>query len=243
MQEEIKIKLENFEGPMDLLLSLVKEKKVDIFDIDVSELASQYLVIINKIKDEDVNLAADYLVMASTMLHLKTKILIDNPQQVEEVEEEKKDLLKQLLQYQQYKKLAIELRDKEIRRREIYIKKHSNYNAFIKPTDETLLHGKSDAVKLIIQLRKMFERVNAQKFRTSTIESFNMSPAERRLELLQLFKKNPKPKFEEIFGVPTINHFAITLLTILDMSRRQEVIIKQEEQFGDITIVKGEINE
>lgn len=243
MPQEIKVKLENFEGPMDLLLSLVKDKKVDLFNIDISELATQYLAIISELKDSDINMAADYLVMASTLLHLKTKILLDSPRQTEEVKEEKADLLKQLLQYQQYKKIASELREKEFKRREIHIKKTSNYDDFVKPTDETILHGKSDAVKLIIQLRKMFERVNAQKFRKSTIESFNLSPAERRKELIILFKKNATPKFEEIFGVPSMNHFAITMLTVLDMSRRQEIVIKQDEQFGDIVIVKGVINE
>lgn len=242
MQEEVKIQIENFDGPLDLLLSLVKDKHMDIFTIDLSELATAYLNLINQLKHTNIDLASDYLVMAATLIQLKAKMLLENPSQKEEVEKEKKDLLTQLAEYQQFKKISQELRSKEEKRQSIFIKETENYDDYALPVDETRLDGKSDAIKLIMVMRKMFERTNAQKLRETTIAKFHLSPEDRRIEILELFK-NGNPTFEDIFSVPSIEHFVVTLITLLDMARKQEVILEQDDQFGEIRIIKGEINE
>lgn len=242
-EEELELQIENFEGPLDLLLSLVKEKQMDIFEIDLAELAESYLKLINTLKDTNLDLASEYLVMAATLIQLKAKMLLEDPNTMKQVEAEKADLLKQLSEYQQFKKISRELREKEHKRKSIFIKDTSSYDEFQYEVDESKLDGKSDAIKLIMAMRKMFERTNAMKLRETTIEKFNLSPADRRLELLQLFKEKEDISFEDVFSVPSMNHFVVTMLTLLDMSRKQEVILHQDEQFGIITIRKGEINE
>ena len=241
-ENELKFKLENFEGPMDLLLTLVKEKKMDIHDIDLSKLASEYLKLIDKLKTKNIDLASEYLVIASTLIQIKAKLILNNPEEEKSIEKDKQELLKQLIEYQKFKEISKSLKDKEEQRRDFFIKKTHDYANFKQEEDPSKLSGSSDMIKLIMSLRKMFERVNANRLRQTTIEKFNLSPATRRLQLIELFKQK-NPTFEEIFSVPTLNHFVVTMLTILDMARKQEVILIQEEQFGDIKIRKGVINE
>lgn len=243
MTKAPELNIHNFHGPLDLLLELVKEHQMDIFDIDLAELATEYVRLIGTLKETNIDLASDYLVMAATLIQLKARTLLETPDDKKEVEVEKQVILKQLIEYQQFKKVAEDLRKKEIIRKSIFIKPTEEYDNFTIPVDETKLDGSSDAIKLIIQMRKMFERINANKLRETTIEKFNLSPTQRRIEILELLKTNNNPTFEDIFYVPTINHFVVTMLTVLDMSRKQELLLKQDKQFGNIIIKKGVINE
>ena len=243
MSNNIELNINNFNGPLDLLLELVRDKQMDIFDIDLSELATEYVRLIDKLKDEDIDLASEYLVMAASLIQLKAKMILESPEQKQEIEQEKGLILKQLVEHQQFKLVAEELRKKELSRKNFFIKETDEYERYEIAQDESRLDGSSDAVKLIMQMRKMFERINAKQLRETTIEKFNLSPAERRLELIKILNNKPKPAFEDLFSVPTINHFVVTMLTILDMARKQELIIKQNEQFGIIEFSKGVINE
>ncbi|MCK5806974.1 MAG: segregation/condensation protein A [Mycoplasmataceae bacterium] len=243
MSDKNDIKINSFNGPIDLLLELVKDKNLDLFDIDLSVLATEYVRIVSDLKDTDIDLASEYLVMAATLIQLKAKMLLDRPDEKVEVEKEKGDLLKQLIQHQQFKNVAKVLREKETSRKDLYIKSNEDYKPFETPQDEAKLDGKSDAVKLIMQMRKMFERVNAQQMRQTTITKIDLSPAERRLEIIEIMKDTDTPTFEALFTLPTLEHFAITMLTILDMARKQELIIEQDDQFGEIRFKKGVIND
>ena len=243
MKTDVDLKINNFNGPLDLLLELVKGKQMDIFDINLAELATEYVKLIEKLKETDINLASEYLVMAATLIQLKARILLETPEAKEEVNKESKDLIRQLVEHQQFKKVAEDLKNKEEKRDSIYIKETENYDNFQLEEDETKLDGSSNAVKLIMQMRKMFERINSNQLKETTIEKFNLSPAQRRVEIIKLLKENSNPTFEEVFTVPSMNHFVVTMLTILDMSRKQELIIDQNEQFGNITLKKGVINE
>ncbi len=243
MENNTDFHITNFDGPLDLLLDLVKDKKMDIFSIDISELATAYLTIIDKIKNDNVDLASEYLVMASSLLFLKAKMLLEDPSLTEEVEEEKSDILNRLVEYHQFKKIAEKLKENEEERKKLYLKETSDYYPYQEKPDEAQLDGHSNAVNLIGVMRKMFERTNAEKLKEVTLENFDLSPAERRIEIIELFKKSKNVTFEEIFNVPTINHFVVTMLTVLDMARKQELTLEQDEQYSKITIMKGDIDE
>lgn len=243
MSNNVSININNFNGPIELLLELIKEKQMDIFDIDLAELATAYVKLIEQLKFDNIDLASEYLVMAATLIQLKAKLLLNKPEDKVEVEKEKSDILKRLIEHAKYKDASKALREKEELRSKIFIREHSEYETFQKPIDETKLDGKSDAISLIIALRKMFERTNALRLKEATIETFNLSPAERRKEIISIFQNNPNAGFREIFDVPTINHFAITLLTVLDMSAKGELKLNQSEQYGDVVISKGEMHE
>ncbi len=240
MQEnEYQINLDNYNGPLDLLLELVKDKKMDLFSIDLAELATDYLRLINEMESKDIDIASEYLVMAATLLQIKARMLLENPKEEAKNEVDKNLLVQRLAEYQQFKQFSEILREKELERKKLHIKTHEEYKDFEKPIDETKLDGSSDPIKLIMALRKMFERTNAAKFRSGTISSINVSPEERAEELRVLLDTKDELSFEEVFSVPTLKHFAVTLLAILDMARLQEITLKQDEQFATIRIIKG----
>lgn len=231
--------LTNFDGPLDLLLFLIKDKKIDIIDINLIELSTQYLDYISKLEDIDLEVASEYLVMAATLIHIKSKALLETPTAKEELKEDKRKLLQQLAEYQQFKMIKEKLRQKELIRKRVYTKEPDDLTSFIRPEDPTQLDGHSDPVKLIMILRKMFERTYAQKLSIGTIETFNLSPEERADEIKLLFRNKKELKFTEIFSVESMKHFLVTLIALLDLARDQQVVLKQEEQFGNIRILKG----
>jgi segregation and condensation protein A len=241
MNQKINLKIKNYNGPLDILFFLIKSKKMDIFNIDLSEIANEYLNYINKIKKINIDLASEYLVMATTLIQIKANILVENKKNVKEIENQKEKLLKQLLEYQQFKEISKNLRKKEILRQNIFIKNQENLKLFKKKQNKSYLYGNLNLFTLVLQIRKMFERIKLEKLNQTIIEKLNLSPKERRLELLEIIKNNDNLTFEIIFSVPTIEHFSLTLLTILDMCRKQELIIKQNEQFGEIKFKKGMI--
>lgn len=233
------IKLENFDGPLDLLLALVQEKNVDIMDVDVSELATAYLKIIQNLQEHEIDIAGDYLVMAATLLALKTKMLLFTPKEKPEIEEDKREILRRLYEYQQFKEISQTLRQQEALRREIFIKSPSDVEEFMVDDDSTALDGASNPLKLITTLRKMFERTYAMQLRRTKLETFNLTPKDQIPFILNLFDHCDTVTFEMIFRQPSLNHFVITLLAVLDLARRQIIILKQNEQFGTITFEKG----
>ena len=239
---EHNLNLSNFNGPIDLLLSLVRDKQMNIMDINLIELANEYIKVIDKIKRQNIDLASEYLLMASTLLQIKANTILAPPEINKTVEASKKNLLKKLVERQQFKNVSTILRTKEKERTNIFIKNQSPVGNYQYKIDESHLDGTLDAVKIITSLRRMFERTNANKMRQATITKFKFSPAERRAQIIDLLKKKATLTFEEIFSVPTMNHFVVTVVTILDMARKQELVIKQKNQFSDIWIKRGDID-
>lgn len=239
LNKEYRFTLNNFDGPLDLLLYLIKDKKINIFDINLLELAQQYLDYISQKENQDLEIASEYLVMAATLIHIKSKALLETPEDKAELQVDKYKLLKQLAEYQQFKKIKDKLRENETTRKKIFTKAPDDLTEFIRPADPTQLDGNSDPVKLIMILRKMFERTHAKNISTGTIDAFQLSPEERADEIRAIFINKKELQFEDIFTVATIKHFLVTLIALLDMSRNQEVVLQQDHQFGDIKIFKG----
>ncbi|QSF13648.1 segregation/condensation protein A [Mycoplasma sp. Mirounga ES2805-ORL] len=237
------IQLENFDGPLDLLLSLVKDKNIDIMDIDLSKLATAYLDIINKLQENEIDIAGDYLVMAATLLALKTKMMLYTPEEKPEIEVDKQEILQRLYEYQQFKEISKTLREQEQLRKEIFIKSPSDIEEFLVEDDETALDGTSNPLKLITVLRKMFERTYADQIKRTKLEHFNLTPKDQIPYILNLFDNHDEVTFEMIFKVPSLNHFVITFLAVLDLVRRQIITMSQSEQFGTINFAKGEAYE
>ncbi len=235
--------LEKFSGPLDLLLTLVKKKNISIFEVDLVDLATQYLEIISEVTKKNVDVASEYLVMATDLIYIKAKLILADPDEEEELQEDKSRLLKLLYEYEEFKNLSITLREQELKRKEIFIKTSSDTIEYIKEIDESILDGYGTSIKLITILRKLFERTQADQLRKIKLETFNMSPSERKQQIRKLIDniKEDEITFELLFSVPTLNHFVVTLIAVLDMSRQEELILEQVEQFDEIKISKGEM--
>ncbi|WP_027120803.1 segregation/condensation protein A [Mycoplasmopsis lipofaciens] len=233
------IHLENFGGPLDVLLALVQDKNVDIMDVDVAELATEYLKIISNLQENEIDIAGDYLVMAATLLALKTKMLLYTPEEKPEIEEDKREILRRLYEYQQFKEISKALREQEQLRKEIFIKPASDIEEFLVDDDKTSLDGNSNPLKLITTLRRMFERTYANQLRKTKLEHFNLTPKDQIPFIINLFESCSKVNFEMIFRQPTLNHFVITFLAVLDLVRRQVIKMRQDKQFDTIFFERG----
>lgn len=244
MNKTLIIKIENYDGPFDLLLSLIQNKKLNILDINLVEVANEYVKIIEiLLNNHNLDLISEYLLMAATLINLKAKILLKSPEEKKVIEKATTSLLNRLSIYQKFKNIAKILKKYELSTIGFHHKKQSDIKQFMRPVDESKLDSKGNPIQLIIIMRKMFERIYANKLRQTTIQKLNLSPVERRQELLKILQTNNSLSWNKIFAVPSINHFALTWITLLDMARKQEVILSQEALFGPIKIKKGEIHD
>ncbi|TDV24206.1 condensin subunit ScpA [Mycoplasmopsis mustelae] len=233
-------KLNDFDGPLDLLLELIKRKKISIMEVNLIELATQYISIISELKEAEIDVAGDYLVMATTLINLKAKMILQGPDEInEEIEQEKQVFLQDLVQYEQFKQVREALKTFQNQRADIYIKKPSNIDDFVLDSDNSKLDGRSNPVKLVNVLRKMFERVYAQHLRQTKLEKFNLTPSDQFPFIKKLLKEHEELSFEMVFSQPSLNHFVITLIAVLDLARQQYLVIEQNEQFDTIVIKRG----
>lgn len=143
-------RLSNFDGPLDLLVSLIRDKNISIFEVDLFELATQYLEIIKNIKSYEIDIASEYLVMAATLLQLKARMLLQDPEAEEEIKEEKKRLLEQIAEYEKFKEISAVLREQEEKRQKLFSKTPEETEDFVKEVDSSVLDGHSNSSKLVI---------------------------------------------------------------------------------------------
>ena len=233
----------DFEGPLDLLLSLVKKSKMDIYEINIKDLIDEYINFIKTQEELNIDVASEYLVMASDLLHLKSRLLINK-----EIEEENKEdqeettinteeeLRQKLIEYQQIKNITTTLKDLEQKRLEIYEKspeKYSNYQEH--PTFEK---GSGDINELYKALLNFQKRQKLEQPLNTKITKKELSISTRINDIRTILKKQKKVNFLDLFDNYTNEYIVITFLSILDMSKNDEINIMQESNFKPIIIEK-----
>lgn len=233
------LKLEVFEGPLDLLLHLIKENKMDIFDIEIESITRQYLDYIHKMKEQNLDIASAYLVMASELTLIKARMLLPRPK-VEDEESEEEDprveLVARLLEYQAYKEITKTLKENESKRQEIHTKLPENINNYIE--ENTVITGEGSLDLLVDAFKKFLVRKSEEKPLSTKVTMKEITVSSRKLEIKSILKKEKKVSFFKLFPVSTKEYIVATFLAILDMARNKELLIKQEELFSDI-IVEG----
>ena len=233
------LKLEVFEGPLDLLLHLIKENKMDIFDIEIESITRQYLDYIHKMKEQNLDIASAYLVMASELTLIKARMLLPRPKvDEEETEEEdpREELVARLLEYQAYKEITKTLKENESKRQEIHTKLPENINNYIE--ENTLITGEGSLDLLVDAFKKFLVRKSEEKPLSTKVTMKEITVSSRKLEIKSILKKEKRVSFFKLFPVSTKEYIVATFLAILDMARNKELLIKQEELFSDI-IVEG----
>ena len=233
------LKLEVFEGPLDLLLHLIKENKMDIFDIEIESITKQYLDYIHKMKEQNLDIASAYLVMASELTLIKARMLLPRPKvDEEEIEEEdpREELVARLLEYQAYKEITKTLKENESKRQEIHTKLPENINNYIE--ENTIITGEGSLDLLVDAFKKFLVRKSEEKPLSTKVTMKEITVSSRKLEIKSILKKEKRVSFFKLFPVSTKEYIVATFLAILDMARNKELLIKQEELFSDI-IVEG----
>ena len=239
---DYKIMINEFEGPMDLLLHLIKKSDIDICDISVEEITKQYLDYINEMEKLDLDVASEYLIMAAELIEIKSSILL--PKQTideDEYEEDPREkLIKRLIEYKQYKEMMPEFKQMEIDRKQMYSKDPSDLSNF-KTIDENIDLGDIGLNDLMEAFNKFLERKKLEQPLNTKITKKEYSVGERSSEIKNILKTKKKVEFEELFEEVNKDYIVVTFLSILVMAKKQELKITQDNNFSKIILsLRGE---
>lgn len=233
---EYEVKIDAFEGPLDLLLHLVKESKVDIWDIKIVDITEQYLNYIQAMEKLNLNIASEYLVMASELIEMKSKMLLPRVKDEEEMEEEdpREVLIRRLVEYQKYKDMTKNFKELESLRHEFYTKAPESLKEYAE--EGTVVSGEVTLDDLMLAFQKFLERKKASQPLSTTVTKKEITVEERRKSIRSILKKKGKVDFFELFEVVTKEYIVVTFLAILEMARKSEVMIYQENDFEQIIV-------
>lgn len=236
------VKIDEFEGPLDLLLHLIKQSNIDIYDISITEITNQYLNYINKMQELNIDVASSYLVMAAELMVMKSKSLLpNNKEEVLEDEEEltKEKLISKLVEYQKYKEIVEKFKDFENKRKEIFVKQPENINNYI--DDTSVLKNQSSASLLLEAFNLFLERQKYLKPLNTKVTSKEYSVKERTKEIISVLKDKKEVKFSQLFDNYKKDYIVVTFLSILEMAKDNILMIEQKHNFDEIMLsLKGD---
>jgi len=236
-----KIKLEIFEGPFDLLLYLIKRNEINVYDIPISGILEQYIQYLELMRLLDLNIAGEFIVMAATLMQIKSKMLLPQETSIlDELPEDEKDpraeLVKRLLEYKQFKEAADQLRLKERARQDIFkrqkaLEDDENTGPFFEASLFDLINAFSKALKDVP--KELIYEVIKDEF---TVEG-------KVHDLLHLFMEHPRIKLAELFSrAKSKLEIISSFLAVLELIRLKEVIIVQNGLFGEIEVIRNKEN-
>lgn len=229
------ININEFQGPLDLLLHLIKKSNISINEISIDEITKQYLNYIQKMEELNLDIASEYLVMAAELIEIKSSSLLPKKEvEDDEFEEDPKEkLINRLLEYEQYKKMTNAFKELEGYRQEIYTREPDNLLDY-KDNDEidygVDLNDLLNALSIFLKQKEKNLPLNTK------ITNKEYSVAKRSSEIKNILKKKKKVIFVELFEVFNKEYIVITFLSILAMTKKQEIEIEQENNFKNIII-------
>ncbi len=235
------ININEFQGPLDLLLHLIKQSNISIYDISIDEITKQYLTYISKMKKLNLDIASEYLVMAAELIEIKASSLLPKKKDEEdEFEEDPKErLINRLLEYEKYKNITSTFKELEEYRGEVYTKEADTLLEYSE--EENIDYGVS-MDDLINAFSKFLEEKRLEKPLKTKITNKEFSLSKRSKEIRNILKKKKKVNFTDLFEIVTKEYVVITFLSILTMSRNQEIEIEQENNFKNIIIKEKGVN-
>ena len=238
-----KIKLEFFEGPLDLLLYLIKKNEVNICDIPISEITEQYLQYIDLMKLLDLDIVGDFIVMAATLMQIKSKMLLPQPETLpeEEVEDPRAELVNRLIEYQQYKDAAEELRQRETARKNVFIRPPDTKTEerFLREPGE--VYFEANLFDLISAFSKALKDIPRETFYEVMKDEFTVD--QKLHDILHLLLEQTEISIQGLFEKATSKLEIIAIfLAILELIRLREIVVLQRQLFGEIKIIRNKEN-
>ena len=232
---DYKFHINDFDGPLDLLLHLVKQSKMDIETINTKEIIDQYLEFLNSMEELNINVASEYLVVASSLIHLKSKMLLNMTDDEEESDEytitSEEDLKNKLKEYEQYKLITKSFKILEEKRGEVYTKLPESLKEYNDSKVESGLFSTDD---LLNALKELYNRQELAKPINTKITHRELSVDERTKDIRKILKEKKRVNFLDLFTEYTNEYIIVTFLSILVMSKDNELTITQESNFSPI---------
>ncbi len=228
--------LDIFEGPLDLLLHLIKEQKMDIYDIRIAEITKQYLSYLDLLSELNLEMVGEYLVMAAELAKIKSKTLLPIPETEEDVltaagEDPRAELMRRLLEYQRYKEAAFELRQKEYDQQQLF----SRTGEVVLENSEEELLIEANVFDLLTAFQKVLKEKSFKK--NYEIKVTTLSVSDRISGILEILNVSESVTFDSLFTtLNTKQEVIVTFLAILELMRMQLIRSQQARQFDVIRI-------
>lgn len=227
------LKINEFEGPLDLLLHLIKENKMDIFDIQIEKIAEQYFDYIKKQESMNLEVDSEYLVLASELIEIKSKLLLPREEKEEQEEiDPREELINRLLEYETYKEISKTLKEKEQIRMEIYTKAPSDIKNYVEESTNVNMDISLD--DLVDAFQKFLERQKKSRPLATKVTENEITVSSRRKDIKIMLKREKKMSFFKMFPVFSRDYVVATFLAVLEMVKSKEIIITQNDTFDDI---------
>ena len=239
---EYNININNFQGPLDLLLHLIKKDNIDIYDISIDKITKDYFDYIHKMESLNIDVASSYFIMAAELMEIKSSSLLPSSKKEEEEEEEENSrdkLINKLLEYQKYKELTSYFKEKDLTRKKIFVKSPENLKEY-KESGTPL--NKGEITDLISAFNKFLERKELEKPLSTKITTKEYSIKERKESIIKLLKQNKKLTFTSLFETYSKPYIVVTFLSILDMVKEGIIDIVQNQNFSEITVEMRDIS-
>lgn len=242
MTDPYSIKLPVFEGPLDLLLHLIRENKVDIYDIPISLITSRYLEYIELMKELNLDVAGEFLVMAATLIQIKSRMLLppDEAPAEEEPMDPRLELVSRLIEYQAFKEASLALREIGDQQAEVFSRETERDEAEAGAEEELSLFDLS-LFDLIAAFRKILEKAPPELV---SISRETLTVKDRIAKILEVLEGKETVKFEELFDSGASRSvLIITLVALLELLKLGLARAYQENGFGDIWVLKAQVEE
>lgn len=241
----IEFKINEFEGPLDLLLHLIKESKMDIMNIEIEKISDQYMAYLDAQEKMNLEIASEYLILASELIEIKSKLLLPNVKLEEdsnEIEEDpREELVRRLLEYQAYKEITKVLHDKEEIRSMVYTKVPENYSNYSDGHVEVKVEYEID--DLVKALKNYLARKKESKPLNTKVTINEITVSSRRHDIKNVLRNKKKINFFELFPIVTKEYIVATFLAVLEMAKSRELKIIQDDAFGEIICEAVDNNE
>jgi segregation and condensation protein A len=242
MEKDYKVKLDVFEGPLDLLLYLIKKDEIDIYDVSIERITGQYLAFLENFKALNVEVASEFIVMAANLLYIKSRELLPKNQRAADDEAEEDDprweLIRQLVEYKKFKDAALELGTREGRADEFYAA-NPEMPDLEAPAPTMGQVGVFDLIKAFQRVLKRFEKGDDNQVREIVADQFTVgNKIDHLLETLPLGARVP---FESLFDeAATKTEVIVTFLAVLELMKLHHLMIEQEQMLGSIVVIRPE---
>ncbi|MFD0694888.1 segregation and condensation protein A [Paenibacillus sp. GCM10027628] len=242
---KVTYKLEAFEGPLDLLLHLIDKNELDIYNIPIKEITDQYLAYVQAMQELELEVTSEFLVMAATLLSIKSKMLLPKPPVIEfdeyydEFEDEldpRAELVAKLIEYRKYKSIADMLRDKEVERSMVYTREPEDLTPFLPVVHENPVEG-LDVADLLFAFQRTLRKL-ANRNIVARIRRDEISVKDRMREVVDMLKfKGGKLLFSKLFDYEmTREEIVVTFLALLELMKMKKIMCFQHQLFEDIVI-------
>ncbi len=233
-------RVDDFEGPLDLLLHLIKESKMDIYEVNISEIIEEYITFIHSLEEKNINIASEYLVMSAELIHLKSRKLINKEEEQPEEDEfgitSEEDLRNKLLEYEKYKKVTKDFKELEEKRSEVFTKLPESLKEYVE--DTSLAPGQVTIEDLMNAILLFQERQKLEKPLNTKVTKREITVEERTKDIRNILAKKKKVNFLDLFEIATKEYIIVTFLSVLEMSKNNEIVLTQDNNFSPIIVEK-----